>query len=231
MAVPAVVALASLARRRAELFGEGGDYETLGLEGFGELWNALVADAVTQGALPDARYLAELGGLVQALRLQELPRMKEAGYQRDGLATKGVWGDGEVGIIELKLDPGAVIPAHNHVAYSFVTLCLEGDCEYRHFQPVGGPPPASDGISEWFRVEEVKSGVLAPGRITTLSRTWDNIHWFQAGKSGATLIDFMTHYPDPGAGYTAFSALEVDDVFAQGERRQRQARWVGNPFK
>lgn len=206
--------------------------EPFDLAAFERAWRALADEMREQAPFHDALYVARVEALVHRLPRTEIPRLDEPSFERDGLASGGSWGDGELGLVEIRLEPGAEIPAHNHVAYNFTTLCLEGSCEYRHYAPAApAPAPQSDRASEWFEVEQVRAGLLEPGRVTNLMRTWDNVHWFRAGEQGAVLVDFMTHLPSIGEGFESFSALEVERGEARGARLRRRARWVGNPYR
>lgn len=231
LSAPALATASSLVAHVATRPDDDVPFPELDIDAFGDRWRALIALRLESASATDERYLSELESLVLALEAATIPRAERFGFERDGVRTGGSWGDGELGLVEIQLEPHAVIPAHNHVAYNFLTLCLEGDCELRQYRPVDAPPPNSEGTSDWFHVEEVKGGILTPGRTATLSRTWDNIHGFQAGPEGATLIDFMTHLPDAGEGYTAFSALDIEEPLLPDTRRLRRGRWIGNPFR
>ena len=205
--------------------------EEIDLEEFADAWRSAAEVVLDAPHAEEDRYLHRLCGLVLSLDRADVPRMKRPGFERDGLKSGPAWGDGEIMVVEIRLAPGAVIPAHNHVGYSFVTMGLEGECEYRHYEPLDAPPAIASGRSADFDVRETRAGVLTPGRLTHLSRVRDNIHWFRAGDEGATLIDFGTHYRSPGDGYRTFSALDVDpEAVAPGARRFR-GRWIGNPYR
>ncbi|MEM7203087.1 MAG: hypothetical protein AAF628_22695 [Planctomycetota bacterium] len=45
------------------------------------------------------------------------------------------------------------------------------------------------------------------------------------------MLDFGTELDQPGEGYRAFSALEVDAPPITGRRQIYEARWVGNPYR
>ena len=176
------------------------------------------------------RYLYELCALIREVPLEALPRMATPARDRNGVRSGGVWGQDELMLVEFQMEPGAVIPAHNHVGYSFISMGISGSCLVRHFEPMDDVPPKSTGRSKTFRVRESRSSVLTLGRMSHLSRTRDNIHWFRAGQKGATFIDFGTKFPDPGEGYQAFSALEVSNEPVDDQHRIYEGQWIGNPF-
>lgn len=93
-------------------------------------------------------------------------------------------------IIQWRLEPGAVLPPHNHPNASVCTLGYQGQVRLRNFEIEGEAAPYSEKRS--FRVRETHNEMMAPRRINTLSPTRDNIHCFQAGKEGARGIDIST---------------------------------------
>ena len=107
---------------------------------------------------------------------------------------------------------------------------LRGEATVRHYEPVGPPPDPGEALNVEFPLREVSSTVLTRARTSSLTRTRANIHAFRAGEKGATFIDFGLQYPDPGDGYRAFSALEIDEEPRDVRRRVHTARWIGNPY-
>lgn len=156
------------------------------------------------------------------------PRALDA-FAGMGMTTGPVHQEASFLVVELELEPGAVVRAHNHVGWAFATLGAAGEAVGRHFEAEkDAPAPTEVGVD--FRVREVSSTLLRPGRTTTLTRTRANIHWFQAGEDGATLLDFGVRFPDPGDGPQAFSVMEFDPEPADPARRIHVARWIGNPY-
>lgn len=198
---------------------------------FTRQWTELLRELLEEKTPDEDRYLYRLCALMRGVPAPAFPRMTQPGFDRDGLQTGGAWGKGALMIVEVKLQPDAVIPAHNHVGFDFVSLGLEGSCVTRHYEPLSDVAPASSGRSAVFQVQETRSAALRPGRSSHLSRVRDNVHWFQAGDEGATLLDFGTKYEDPGDGYREFSALEIDDEPVDARRRIFEACWTGNPYK
>ena len=119
-------------------------------------------------------------------------------------------------VIEWRMEPGAVLQAHNHPGYSVCTLGLEGEAEMRHYQVAPDAPPFSSRVP--FAVRKTRELVLGPRSISTLAPERDNVHTFTAGPRGARGIDIGTLH---AAKDTGFSFLAI----APGER---EARWDGN---
>jgi hypothetical protein len=122
-------------------------------------------------------------------------------------------------IIEWRMEPGAILPPHCHPNASVCTLGIEGEARVRNFEVVGRAPEFSSRQS--FRVRETHNEIITPGRINTLSAARDNIHTFQAGKTGARGMD-ITSYHGPDVG---FSFLEVESKPADVEQRMFEAAW------
>jgi hypothetical protein len=157
------------------------------------------------------------------------PKRSMTIYSGNGMKTGPVGRDDVFQLIEILLEPGTVLPAHNHVAYAFVTLCLEGEARVRHFEPEPGAPDAMQ-LEQDFEVREVQEVLLRPGRVSTLTRTRANVHTITAGPEGARLLDFGLKFPSRGDGPIAFSALEVDPEPTDAARGAYTARWIGNIY-
>lgn len=157
------------------------------------------------------------------------PKRRMTMYSGEGMTTGPVGRDDVFQLIEILLEPGTVLPPHNHVAYAFVTLCLEGEARVRHFEPEPGAPDALQ-LEQDFEVREVQNVLLRPGRVSTLTRTRANVHTITAGPEGARLLDFGLKFPSRGDGPVAFSALEVDPEPTDVARGSYKARWIGNIY-
>jgi len=95
-------------------------------------------------------------------------------------------------VIQWRMAPRAILPAHCHPQASVCTVGMEGEARVRHFE-VEGPAPAFDsGARTPFLMRETRSQIVAPRRISTLSATRDNIHYFEAGDAGARGLDITT---------------------------------------
>ena len=123
-------------------------------------------------------------------------------------------------VILWRLDPGAVLPPHNHTPADVLSICLGGEARVRHFDIVGDAPEYSSKKS--FLIRESRNILLTPGRMSGLTQAHDNIHTFQAGEQGAVGIDINTVLP----GNKDFSFLELSDKPANPEKRVYEAAWT-----
>lgn len=166
-------------------------------------------------------YLYWLASMIARLRLKDLPRAKLGRFPTlDPPVNFGVSFRGKpFFIVEWRLEPGAILPPHCHPNASVCTLGIEGEARIRNFEVVGQAPEFSSRQS--FRVRETHNEIITPGRINTLSAARDNIHTFQAGKTGARGMDITSvHGPDVG-----FSFLELESKPADAEQRLFEAAW------
>lgn len=123
-------------------------------------------------------------------------------------------------IVELKMAPGATILPHDHDSHIVVTLGLEGECQYTHYE-LGAGAPADRRSKIPFTVSATRRGLLTPGRVSTLAQTRDNVHTFTAGAQGATILDFTTTVAMKGMG----SRLAIDPKPTTPGGRNHRARW------
>ncbi len=171
-------------------------------------------------------YLYRIGSL--ATRLKELPDSALGSYKT---VEPRVWfGPSFRGtpffIIQWRMEPGANLPPHNHPNASVCTLGFEGEVGLRNFEILGEAPDYDS--KKTFRVRETHSQTLARGRISTLSPSRDNIHWFQVGKEGARGIDINTLHGKMGR----FSFLDMSEKPIDSEKRIFEAAWdpqLGQP--
>ncbi|MCZ6696445.1 MAG: hypothetical protein O7A63_07900 [Acidobacteria bacterium] len=177
--------------------------------------------------MSEERYIRELTSLVSQLPLDAVPPRRKVVFDKNGLKTGPAWSQGRIFVVELTLQPHAVIRPHNHPSHNAVSLGVAGACQYEHYEIVGEAPPAKSGTPP-FVVQRTRSGLLLPGRLSELTRTRDNIHTFRAGKEGATILDFTATVGNPK---TDFSVLKIDteprDLFGG----RYEARWLGNPYR
>ena len=173
-------------------------------------------------------YLYRLCSAVSKLDVEHIPPRFKTGWNKDGLAAGPVWGKGAIFIVEQQLAPGAVLRAHNHPSFNAVTMVSKGDCYFRHFEPIGEAPSYRDELRKPFRLSETRAGILSVGRMSTLSRSRENIHWFQAGDDGATVIDFSMGF---GGSSGDFSVLEFDPDPVDSVQRIYEGHWIGNPYR
>jgi hypothetical protein len=166
-------------------------------------------------------YLYSLAHWVARLRLETIPRAK---LFRFGTLNPPVrFGVGYRGVpfmaVEWWLEPGAILPPHNHPNYSVCTLGIEGEARIRNFQIIGSAPEFTS--KDIFQVRETHNELMGVGRINNLSPARDNIHTFQAGKTGARGIDFGTLYGED----IGFSFLNIEEKPRDAEGRIYDATW------
>lgn len=127
-------------------------------------------------------------------------------------------------VIQWRMAPHAVLPAHCHPQASVCTVGIEGEARVRHFE-IHGPAPAFDsGVSTPFLIRETRSQIVAPRRISTLSATRDNIHYFEAGDAGARGLDITTAYGGDGRfSFVKFQPHKPKDA----GKRLFEAVWTG----
>jgi hypothetical protein len=177
-------------------------------------------------ALSIDEYLYRIGSL--ATRLKEIPDSPLGSYKT---VDPRVWfGPSFRGspffIIQWRMEPRAVLPAHNHPNASVCTVGYEGEVRLRNFEIVGEPPAYDSKKS--FRIKETRAETLTHGRINTLSPVRDNIHCFRVGKEGARGIDINTLHGKIGP----FSFLDMNEKPVDSEGRIFEVAWnpqLGQP--
>jgi hypothetical protein len=192
-------------------------------------WGARAQAIVSADPADDEAALHELCAGLARLDPAAFPGRRFEAYKDDSLTSGPVFFEGAFVVVELELEPDAVIPPHNHVGYDFVTLGARGEVRVRHYEPETGAPDPSV-LGESFRLREVSSAVLTAGRTSTLTRTRANIHGFTAGPMGATMLDFGLHFPDPGDGPSTASHLEIDPAPTDVGQRIYEGHWIGNIY-
>ncbi|MCA9691071.1 MAG: hypothetical protein KC636_15810 [Myxococcales bacterium] len=202
-----------------------GDVEALLRE-----WSARAGVLAAARDPAEDAFVLELCAALTQIAPDALPPRTREGYAADGLTSGPVFGDAVFQVIEFQLAPGAIIRAHNHVGYAFVSLGVRGRVMVRHYEVEGEAPAPGADLERSFHVREVASAMLTPGRTSTLTRGRANIHWFQAGPEGATFYDFGVHFPEPGPGPTSFSVLEIAEAPTDARLRIHEARWLGNIY-
>jgi hypothetical protein len=131
-------------------------------------------------------------------------------------------------VVQWRMDPQAILPAHCHPSFSVCTLGLEGETRLRNFELHGEAPAFDSGSSKTFLIRETHNQVLTPRRTSTLSPTRDNIHYFEAGPDGARGIDITTGYG--GTGNFSFLAFDADEP-KDPKQRLFEAAWTGQQPK
>jgi hypothetical protein len=127
-------------------------------------------------------------------------------------------------VIQWRMHPRAVLPAHCHPGASVCTLGLEGEARLRNFEVEGEAPAFNSASAKSFLIRETHSQLITPGRVNTLSPVRDNIHYFEAGPDGARGIDVTTPYSGDGSfSFVAFEPERPKDP----KRRVFEATWKG----
>lgn len=225
--MPAAVAAAVLLGREPRLTADGqaGGDGRLGWDDFIKECKA-VADEMLKDASGPGRdaYLQRLAAL--AVRLKSAPDTKLFPYGK--LDPKVEFAPSYRGtpfvVIQWRMHPRAVLPAHCHPGASVCTLGLEGEARLRNFEVEGEAPAFNSGSGKSFLIRETHSQLITPGRVNTLSPVRDNIHYFEAGPDGARGIDVTT--PHSGDGSFSFVAFEPDRP-KDPRRRVFEASWKG----
>jgi hypothetical protein len=127
-------------------------------------------------------------------------------------------------VIQWRMEPHAVLPAHCHPGTSVCTVGVEGEARVRHFEVEGDAPAFDSGSSRTFHIRETRSQLISPHRVSTLSSTRDNIHYFEAGAQGARGLDITTLHV--GSGHFSFVAFEPERP-RDAKRRVYEAIWTG----
>jgi hypothetical protein len=169
-------------------------------------------------------YLHSMAALV--VRLRGAPKTKLFAF--GGLRPQVEFGPSFRGkpfvIIQWRMEPHAILPAHCHPGISVCTLGMEGEARVRHFEVEGQAPAFDSGSSRTFQIRETRSQLISPHRVSTLSSTRDNIHYFEAGALGARGLDITTMHE--GTGHFSFVGFEPERP-KDRERRAYEALWTG----
>ncbi len=164
-----------------------------------------------------------------AVRLKAAPDSKLGAY--GGLDPKVEFGPSFRGVpfvvIQWRMAPHAVLPAHCHPEASVCTVGIEGEALVRHFEVTGDAPAFNSGATTPFVMRETRRQIVAARRISTLSTTRDNIHYFEAGDDGARGLDITTGYG--GSGDFSFVAFQPDKP-KDARKQLYEAVWTGMKF-
>lgn len=228
--IPAFLALEACKRTRPAAPSPTPAHAADNVAAFLEHWGVRALELADSDKPNEEQFVNELVGAFAALEGATLPAPSHTSFDSDGLRIGPVAGDKTFQVLELELEPGAVVQPHNHVGYCFASLGLQGGALAQHFELASdAPEPASD-LETPFLVREVSSVYLTAGRATTLTRARANIHAFRAGPSGAKIIDFGVFLGDPGEGPKRFSVLDIDPAPSDPDGRIYGARWLGNIY-
>jgi len=194
-------------------------------------WTERTAALVEEDDPDEEAHLLRLCADLSRVDPATFPPRKTVSFEKDGKQSGPILAAMPFLVLQFDLEPGAVIEAHNHVGWGFVSMGVRGEALVRHFEVAEDAPEPGVDLETTFLAREVASTVLLPGRTSSLTRSRANIHWFRAGEDGATFFDFGVNLADPGDGPTRFSAMEVADEPADAERRLYESRWLGNIYK
>ena len=194
----------------------------LDFEGFFQECANLAKQAVGEPGLNEDAHLYRIAAVAARLNMKTIPETKTGKFV--GLNPAVNFGPVRIapplGVILWRLDPGAVLPPHNHTPADVLSLCLAGEARVRHFDIAGEAPPYSSRNS--FIIRETRNMLLTPGRASGLTQARDNIHTFHAGDQGAVGIDINTFLP----GNKNFSFLQIADKPVDIEKRTYEAVWT-----
>jgi hypothetical protein len=189
---------------------------------FAVRWVALAKELKLLPPAADESYAGQLAGLIARVPAAALPALGK-GNGKDGITGGLSWRALPCVTIEFKMQPGAELRLHNHPPLVVVTLCVEGDCSYRHFEIDGQAPPCTQIDGATFTVRQTRAGRLRAGHSTSLTRARDGIHGFVAGKQGARIVDFVLALTDDSS---TFSYIELAEKRKDDELRF-DAKWLG----
>ncbi len=201
------------------LSGRGPEHGSLGaqsdaFDAFADAWRDLHVDYMgggIEGEPMEDAYLYRLAAEARGLAPTAVPPMMRKAFENERLSTGPAWVGGAIFAVVVEMAPDSVLTPHDHPGHVVVTMGLRGTASYAHYELADEPPPKDDRASP-FLVRETRTGILAPGCTTHLSRTRDNMHTFRAGPEGATLVDFTTEIGGPKFSMLTLDA-EPEDAF------------------
>ena len=125
-----------------------------------------------------------------------------------------------IAVIQWRMEPNTIYPAHNHPGYNGITLGIRGECRMRNFDIVGAAPDMKS--RDTFLVKETQDNILRPGTVTSMMSTnRDNIHQLEAGNDGVIGADIIAKVgPDQG-----FSFVNIPGQAKDRQDRIYEATW------
>lgn len=94
-------------------------------------------------------------------------------------------------VLQLRFEPGAFMPAHDHRDYNGVMHVISGAVRVRSFEIAG---PRQPQVHDELLLKEVRDEVIAAGQCSSLSRYTNNIHEVRAQSRGARVLDILTFF-------------------------------------
>jgi hypothetical protein len=144
-------------------------------------------DAFGAGAMDVEAFQAQILALLRA----DPPALALADWvaralaeQRDQVLARRDFGDRDDTIQVIYVAPGEVHPCHCHHNVTSTQVLLTGALRAREFDRVGTLEP---GV---LQMRLLFDGMLAPGDVMQARDLYRNAHWFAAGDSPATLLNF-----------------------------------------
>ena len=160
-----------------------------------------------------------------ASHLSQVSDLPENGFGEIGDGIRFAGGGGrsagdesyqKIRAVQIGFGPGAKIPIHDHLEYSGLILCLEGELRCRNFDVV------EEVEGDDVVIRETLDGLLTPGRFSTLSTTRDNLHELVAGPEGCRVLDVFTYF---SARATSRYLKIQDEEPLDSAKRLFAARW------
>ena len=174
------------------------------------------ARLVASKAPNEDAYLYEVASIL--LRLETIPSPKFRGRGKTGFA--GGYRKSPLSVMQIRMEPGAKLPWHDHRNYNGVLFGVDGAIRVKNFEVEGKtarPPKGED-----FTIRETSDLTLSAGRVSSLSRTRDNVHDLWAGEKGGRVLDVFTFFKGKGGGSTY---MTVDEEPVDAKQRRYRARW------
>jgi hypothetical protein len=195
-----------------------GEKEAIGFDELAATMGAMARELRAQPKRNEEAYLARVTALVA--RLARVPDAAFGPLFKDAVASalsyRGSW----IVLVQWRMEPNRVYPAHNHPNYNQVTLGIEGECRIRNYQVVGDVPPFDS--PKKFSVRMTQDNFLLPGGTTSIfSTTRDNIHELETGPQPARGMDLMTLVGE----HQGFSFVNIDRNPTDARRREHPATW------
>jgi predicted metal-dependent enzyme (double-stranded beta helix superfamily) len=174
----------------------------------------LASKLVAADAPNEDAYLFQVAALL--LQLDATPDASLRGGRK--VAMGRVWSKTPLSIVQIRMEPGASLPWHDHRDYNGVLFGLDGAIRVKNFEVEGKDPRPPRGES--FEIRETTDVMLDKGRVSSLGRTRDNVHDLRAGAKGGRVLDVFTYF---GRGRSVYMDVDPDPV--DGERRVYRAKW------
>lgn len=160
-------------------------------------------------------YLFQVAALL--LQLDKIPDARFRGRRKISMGR--VWRKTPMSIVQIRMEPGASLPWHDHRDYNGVLFGMDGSIRVKNFQVEGDTQRPPKG--ETFKIRETTDVTLSKGRVSSLSRTRDNIHDLRAGEKGGRVLDVFTYFGRGGRSVY----MDVDPEPVDDKLRVYKAKW------